>query len=46
VHGVEGRAEKTVNQPMDLTVRARTDVLVTGKEYKAAGEVLPEPQSP
>ena len=43
VHGVEERTAKAVGASVDLTVRARTDVLVTGKQYQAVGEVrLPE----
>ena len=33
VRGVEERTAKTVGEPVDLSVRARTDVLVTGKRY-------------
>jgi len=53
VHNVEARAGSAIKEPVELTVRARTDVLVTGTQYKAAGDVLPaeqpsapEPQSP
>jgi len=38
VRGVEERAAKALGKPVDLTVRARTDVLVTGKQYEAVGE--------
>jgi hypothetical protein len=39
VHDVEERARKMVDAPTEVTVRARTDVLVTDKEYRPAGEV-------
>jgi hypothetical protein len=43
VRNVEERAAKALGEPVDLTVRARTDVLVTGKRYEAVGDVqLPE----
>jgi uncharacterized hydrophobic protein (TIGR00271 family) len=43
VRSVEERAAKAIGEPVDLTVRARTDVLVTGKQYRAVGDVrLPE----
>ncbi len=43
VHNVEGRAAKAIGESVDLAVRARTDVLVTGKQYQAVGDVrLPE----
>src|SRR5262249_47276819 len=38
VHGVEERAAKAMGEPVDLAVRARTDVLVTGKRYRAVGD--------
>ena len=39
VRGVEERSGKAIGEPVDLEVRARTDVLVTGKQYQAVGEV-------
>jgi len=43
VHKVEERTAKAIGESVDLEVRARTDVLVTGKEYQAVGDVhLPE----
>jgi len=39
VHNVEERTAKALGEPVDLTVRARTDVLVTGKQYQAVGDV-------
>jgi uncharacterized hydrophobic protein (TIGR00271 family) len=39
VRTVEERTAKAVGEPVDLTVRARTDVLVTGKQYQAVGDV-------
>jgi hypothetical protein len=43
VHGVEERAAKTLGEPVNLQVRARTDVLVTDTQYQAVGDVrLPE----
>jgi uncharacterized hydrophobic protein (TIGR00271 family) len=41
VRSVEERTAKTIAEPVDLTVRARTDVLVTGKRYQVAGEESP-----
>lgn len=38
VQGVEESTAKAVGAPVDLTVRARTDVLVTGKQYEAVGD--------
>jgi hypothetical protein len=38
VRAVEERAAKAVGEPVELTVRARTDVLVTGKKYQAVGD--------
>jgi uncharacterized hydrophobic protein (TIGR00271 family) len=38
VHGVEERASKVAGEPVELTVRARTDVLVTGKRYATVGD--------
>jgi len=43
VRSIEERTAKTIGESVDLEVRARTDVLVTGKEYQAVGDVhLPE----
>jgi len=39
VHSIEERTAKAVAASVDLSVRARTDVLVTGKEYQAVGDV-------
>jgi uncharacterized hydrophobic protein (TIGR00271 family) len=39
VHAIEERAAKTIGEPVDLSVRARTDVLVTGNQYQAVGDV-------
>jgi hypothetical protein len=39
VRNVEERAAKAMGESVDLTVRARTDVLVTGKKYQAVGDV-------
>jgi uncharacterized hydrophobic protein (TIGR00271 family) len=39
VHSTEERAAKVIGEPVDLEVRARADVLVTGKQYQAVGEV-------
>jgi hypothetical protein len=39
VHGIEERAAKAVGEPVELTVRARTDVLVTGNRYEPVGDV-------
>ena len=36
---VEERTAKAIGEPVELTVRARTDVLVTGKQYEAVGDV-------
>src|SRR5262249_22514999 len=38
VRVVEERAAKAIGEPVDLAVRARTDVLVTGKRYRAVGD--------
>jgi hypothetical protein len=38
VRNVEERTAKTVGAPVDLTVRARTDILVTGKQYEVVGD--------
>ena len=38
VHDVEERTAKAIAEPVDLAVRARTDVLVTGREYRVVGE--------
>src|SRR5213076_1529179 len=35
---VEERTAKAIAEPVDLAVRARTDVLVTGREYRVVGE--------
>jgi hypothetical protein len=37
VHAVEERATKTLGEPVALTVRASTEILVTGTRYRAAG---------
>ncbi len=43
VRNIEERTAKAIGESVDLTVRARTDVLVTGKQYQAVGDVrLPE----
>jgi len=43
VRSIEERSAKTIGESVDLSVRARTDVLVTGKQYQAVGDVrLPE----
>ena len=43
VHNVEDRTAKTIGESVDLEVRARTDILVTGQRYQAVGDVrLPE----
>ncbi len=43
VRTVEERTAKVVGASVDLSVWARTDVLVTGKQYQAVGDVhLPE----
>jgi uncharacterized hydrophobic protein (TIGR00271 family) len=39
VHAIEERVAKVVGEPVVLTVRARTDVLVTGNRYEAIGGV-------
>jgi uncharacterized hydrophobic protein (TIGR00271 family) len=39
VRAAEERTAKTTGESVDLEVRARTDVLVTGKQYQAVGEV-------
>jgi uncharacterized hydrophobic protein (TIGR00271 family) len=39
VRGIEERTAKVVGEPVALTVRARTDVLVTGSRYEAVGDV-------
>jgi hypothetical protein len=44
VHDVEARAGRVIKEPVELTVRASTDVLVTGTQYRAAGDVLPAEQ--
>jgi hypothetical protein len=56
MRGIEERTAKVVGEPVALTVRARTDVLVTGSRYEAVGDVrssedpdgapTPEPRSP
>ncbi len=38
VHGIEERSAKTVGEPVDLLVRAQTDVLVSGTGYRAVGD--------
>jgi uncharacterized hydrophobic protein (TIGR00271 family) len=43
VRKVEERTAKAIGESVDLSVRARTDVLVTEKQYQAVGDVrLPE----
>ena len=43
VRNVGERTAKAIGEPVELTVRARTDVLVTGRQYQAVGDVpLPE----
>ncbi len=43
VRSVEARSAKAIGESVDLTVRARADVLVTGTRYQAVGDVrLPE----
>ena len=43
VHSIEEQTAKAVGASVDLSVRARTDVLVTDKQYQAVGDVrLPE----
>jgi uncharacterized hydrophobic protein (TIGR00271 family) len=43
VRSIEERAAKAVGEPVELSVRAVTDVLVTGKQYQPVGDVrLPE----
>ena len=37
VHNIEDRAAKALGEPVQLEVRARTDILVTGKQYRAVG---------
>jgi uncharacterized hydrophobic protein (TIGR00271 family) len=39
VQAVEERTAKTVGEPVSLSVRARTDVLVTGTHYEAVGDL-------
>jgi hypothetical protein len=39
VHNVEDRTAKAIGESVDLAVRARTDILVTGKQYQAVGDV-------
>src|SRR5262249_27663065 len=38
VQGVEERAAKALGEPVDLAVRARADLMVTGKQYRAVGD--------
>jgi uncharacterized hydrophobic protein (TIGR00271 family) len=38
VHSVEESTAKAIGEPIDLEVRARTDVLVTGTQYQAVGD--------
>ena len=38
VQGVEDRVAKAIGEPIDLSVRAQTDLLVTGAGYQALGE--------
>jgi len=40
VHGVEETVAKVIGEPVGVSVRARTDVLVTDKQYEAVG--MPE----
>jgi hypothetical protein len=39
VHGIEERSAETVGEAVRLSVRARTDVLITGTHYEAVGDV-------
>jgi len=39
VRGVQERTAKAIGQPVDLSVRPRTDLLVTGTQYQALGDV-------
>jgi uncharacterized hydrophobic protein (TIGR00271 family) len=39
VRSVEERAAKSVGEPVDVSVRSRADVLVTGTQYQAVGDV-------
>ncbi len=40
---MEERTAKATGEPVDLAVRARTDVLVTAKQYRAVRDAqLPE----
>jgi hypothetical protein len=41
VRDIEERAAKASGEPVELTVRARTDVLVTGKQYQPVGDTSP-----
>jgi uncharacterized hydrophobic protein (TIGR00271 family) len=53
VHGVEERAAKAIGAPVDLAVRARTDVLVTREKYRPVvgatqaddGDAVPAPEA-
>ena len=45
VHNVEEHTAKAVGEPVELTVRASTDVLVTRKRYEAVGDVAPPEES-
>jgi uncharacterized hydrophobic protein (TIGR00271 family) len=46
VRNVEQRAGKATKETVELTVRSRTDVLVTGKQYRAAGDVRATTRTP
>jgi uncharacterized hydrophobic protein (TIGR00271 family) len=39
VRKVEERAAKAIGESVDLSVRARTDVLITNKRYEAVGDI-------
>jgi hypothetical protein len=39
VRAAEERTAKAVGESVDLSVRARTDVMVTSKQYQALGDV-------
>ena len=46
VRSVEQSAGKATKEAVELTVRSRTDVLVTGKHYRAAGDVRATTRAP
>jgi len=41
VRNVQARSAKAIGEPVDLTVRARADILVTANGYQAVGNVRP-----